>query len=487
MNISLASLVIEIIMLSNFLFIIAAVYIERKKPIEATVWILILTFLPVAGFVLYLIFGRNLRLNKKKIFRLKKEYDLLYNTRLMQQKYLLDNKKIVFTDKSMEQYYDLVEMHVNTGRSIYSQDNGIVMFTDAKDKYDALIRDIENATDTIHLLYFIINNDHIGRKIVASLAKKAREGVTVRLLYDHVGSFFTPFSMFKDLLNAGGKVCRFFPLRLGTYLRVNYRNHRKIVVIDGNIGYIGGMNIGDEYMGLHKRKTPWRDTHIRVTGSCVHLLQERFLKDWYYASKEKGINEDCMLERFFPPAEASGQIGMQIVSSGSDSSDEQIKRGLIKMIYSAKNFLYLQSPYFVPDEPFLEALQTAAMSGVDVQVMLPSIPDKRFVYRVTTSYIKDLLEYGIKVYLYPGFLHAKMAVMDGRITSIGTTNIDIRSFMLDFEVNAFVYNTDFSRQCADIFKKDMEICRQVTKDWYESRSVWIKFQEGFFRLFSPLL
>ncbi|RCX17591.1 cardiolipin synthase [Anaerobacterium chartisolvens] len=487
MNASLTVRVMEIIIAVNFLLIIAVVYIEKKKPSAAAVWVLILSFLPAAGIVLYLIFGRNLRLNKKRIFKNKKEYDLQYNAELIRQKYLLDNRKIYLTDKSTGEYLDIIEMHLNASRSIYSQDNSIIIFTEAKDKYSSLIKDIEAAQESIHLLYFIINNDNIGRKIVDCLTNKARQGVSVRLLYDHIGSLFTPFSMFNDLIKAGGKVYRFFPLRLGTYLRINFRNHRKIVVIDGRIGYTGGMNIGDEYMSLHKRKTPWRDTHIRITGSSVHALQERFLSDWYYTSKESSIKDSEMLKKFFPEVSSEGEIGVQVVSAGPDSRREQIKLGLIKVINSTRKFLYIQSPYFVPDEPFLEALQIAAMSGVDVRIMLPSVPDKKFVYRVTFSYIQDLIGYGIRVYLYPGFLHSKMLVMDGKIASLGTTNIDIRSFSLDFEINVFVYNTSFSEQCAEIFEKDMEVCRYVTEEWYRSRSFLVKAQEGFFRLFSPLM
>lgn len=487
MNAKFLPLILEIITVANFIFIAVTVFIERKKPMTALVWILTLTFLPVVGFILYLAFGRNLRLNKKKMFKAKKVYDAFYNEWLVKQKYLLDDRKIEFSDPDMEQYREIIGMHLNMSRSIYTQDNDLTLFTDAKSKYEALMQDIENATDTIHLLYFIINNDNIGRKIVGLLEKKASQGVKVRVLYDHVGSILTPFRMFKGLIRAGGQVYRFFPLRLGTYLRVNYRNHRKIVVIDGKIGYVGGINIGDEYMGLHKRKTPWRDTHLRLTGTAVYFLQERFIMDWYYVSREKGFDDTKVVESFFPPVKSPGVTGVQIVSSGPDSSGEQIKRGYIKMINSAREELFIQSPYFVPDDPFLEALQMAAMSGVDVRVMLPGIPDKRFVYRVATSYIEDLLSYGIKVYLYPGFLHAKMVVMDGKIASVGTTNIDIRSFLLDFEVNAFVYDTDFSRQCCEAFRKDMEISRLVTREWYDSRSLWVKFAEGICRLFSPLM
>lgn len=482
MNISFVSVASSIIFFMNLLFIIVAIYVERKKPMEIGMWILIFTFLPGVGFVLYLFLGRGLRFSKKKLFKIKKEYDDEYNTRIIEQKNLLENKKFSLEDKNSRSYYDIIEMHINESKSILTNDNDIKIFIDGKDKYACLIKDIEEAKYTIHLLYFIIKDDNIGKKIVNLLTKRASEGIEVRLLYDHLGSYFTPDGMFKDLINAGGKVSRFFPIKFGTYLRANYRNHRKIVVIDGNIGYLGGMNIGDEYMGLGKKKVPWRDTHVRITGSAVYMLQTRLMQDWYYASNEQGISVEL-----FPPVKSNGKIAMQIVSSGPDASGQQIKRGFIKMINCARDSIYIQSPYFIPDETFLESLQIAAMSGKDVRVMIPGIPDKKMVYRVTFSYIQDLMDYGIKVYIYPGFLHSKMLVIDEEVTSIGTTNMDIRSFKLDFEVNAFIYDAGFSLNCSNIFENDMKICELVTMEWYKSRSLWYKFQEGFFRLFSGLL
>jgi cardiolipin synthase A/B len=479
--------IIGLVYLLNFFSIILTIYAERKKPISAIVWILVLALFPLVGFILYYIFGRNLRITQKRIFKHKKEYDEIYTNSLILEKHLLDCKEPLMVDKNIDQYADIIKMNINSGRSIYSQNNDIKIFTDGKSKYNSLLIDIENATDTIHMLYYRINDDNIGRKIVDLLTKKANEGVTVRVLYDHIGSLHTPAKMFNQLKSAGGKVFRFFPLSFGTYLRVNYRNHRKIVVIDGKIGYLGGMNIGDEYMGLHKRIKPWRDTHLRITGTAVNSLQERFLMDWTYASQKIGLNDDMIEKSLFPSPEVTGSIGMQVVSSGPDSSFEQIKRGLIKMITSAKETLYVQSPYFIPDEPFLEALQIAAMAGIDVRVMVPKVPDKMFVYHATTSYIRDLLDYGVKVYLYPGFLHAKMVVMDGKVSSLGTSNMDIRSFLLDFEMNAFIYDTNFSEKCLEIFKKDMDVCTLITEEVYRSRGLWIRLKEGFSRLFSPIL
>lgn len=476
-----------VIYLLNFISMITIVFIERKKTSTAIVWIVILTLVPVAGFILYPILGINLRPNQKKIFRLKKEFDILYNERLKRENLISKDSSIIDIDTKIYEYKQIIDMNIKGGNSIYSQDNEIIPFTNGKDKFSSLIEDIKEAKDTIHMLYYIINNDNIGKKIVKLLTRKALEGVEVRILYDHVGSLFTPHKMFNDLIKAGGKVCRFYPFKLGTYLRVNYRNHRKIIIIDGKIGYVGGMNIGDEYLGLDKRLSPWRDTHLRIIGTSVYALQERFLMDWTYASNEGESTDVAYLKKFFPPINSRGNIGMQVISSGPDANSEQIKRGYIKMINSAKESIYIQTPYFIPDDSFLEALQIAALSGVDIRIMLPAVPDKILVYRATTSYIKEILQQGGKVYLYPGFLHSKMMVIDGKVASIGTANMDIRSFSSNFEINTFIYNSEFSSRCNDIFEKDMEVSELITKELYESRGIGIKIQEGLCRLLSPLL
>lgn len=480
------SWILGVIYLLNFITILTILFIERKKQSIAFTWILIMTFLPVVGFILYPFLGRNLRPNQKKLFKLKREFDILYSERL-QKKNLLSNEVTSYIDESTHKYQGLISMNYSAGNSVYYQDNTIDIFTKGTDKFNSLLKDIENAKDTIHMLYYIINNDGIGCEVVSLLTKKAKEGVEVRLLYDHVGSILTPQKMFSDLIKAGGSVCRFFPLSLGTYTRVNYRNHRKIVIIDGMIGYIGGMNIGDEYLGLHKELTPWRDTHLRITGTSVYALQERFLMDWYYASKIKEDTDAATLSKFFPPMQPQGKIGLQVLSSGPDVSGEQIKRGYIKMINSAKKKLFIQTPYFIPDEPFLEALQIAALSGVDVRIMLPSIADHTIVHHATNSYLNDILSYGIKVYLYQGFIHSKMIVIDGEVTSIGTANMDVRSFSSNFEINTFIYNTEFSNKCNDIFEKDIDSSKLLTKETYDLRGRRAKIKEGLCRLLSPLL
>ncbi len=471
----------------NSITIITILFVERKKTSTALSWILILTFIPVLGFIFYPILGRNLRPNQKRTFALKKKLDILYNERLHKENYLLkyDNKNYI--DKELIPYEDIIKMNSNGANSYYSSDNDIQIYTKGEDKFKSLLEDIRAAKETINILYYIINNDKLGNKVVDLLTKKASEGVEVRVLYDHVGSILTPHKMFKNLIKCGGEVYRFSPIKIGTYTRVNYRNHRKIVIIDGKIAYTGGMNIGDEYLGLDNRIKPWRDTHLRITGTSVYTLQERFLMDWSYASDSERETDIDTLNKFFPKVKCKGSIGAQVISSGPDVNGDHIKKAYIKMIASAKKTIYIQTPYFIPDDSFIEALQIAILSGVDVKIMLPKIYDKLLVYRATTSYIKDILQYGGEVYLYPGFLHSKMLVIDGKVASIGTANMDVRSFSYNFEVNTFIYDNELAYKCNQIFEEDRKISEFVTKEVYDKRKLYIKLQENLCRLFSPML
>lgn len=478
----------------NFVCIAILLFFRRKRPNETITWLLILSFLPGVGLILYMVFGRGINLYSKKKYSIKEHRDRAYSALIQGQnkitrdwENLFGNHITQFNDPSVNDYTQMIEMFYNIGHSVYTQDNDVTIFTDAASHYDSLIRDIRNAKRNINMLYFIIKDDEIGNKIVDLLTEKAAEGVEVRLIYDSIGSFFTPGRMFKRLKQAGGKVCRFFPVSFGFYLKINHRNHRKIAIIDGVAAYMGGMNIGMEYMGKGKI-SPWRDTHLRVTGSAVWMLQEQFLLDWDFAFKKANDREDAeFIHKYFPPVNGTGTLGMQIVSSDPGNTNEQIKMGLIKMIYSAQKSLWIQTPYFIPDEPFLEALKTAAAAGVDIRVMIPGIPDKKYVWNATMSYVRDLLEAGIKVYIYSGFIHAKMVVMDDKIASIGSTNIDIRSFALHFEVNAFVYDTAFATKCQAIFTADEADSTLITLQWYEARGILTIMKENFSRIFSPLM
>jgi cardiolipin synthase A/B len=288
------------------------------------------------------------------------------------------------------------------------------------------------------------------------------------------------------LLAAGGQEAAFFPSRIPYLnLKINYRNHRKLVIIDGQVGYIGGFNIGDEYLGLNEHFGEWRDTHLRVKGNAVLQMQAQFLMDWNLAASGKILLNDL----YFPiMSNDAGSIGMQLVASGPDTEYQQIKDAYIKMIYAAKKTICLQTPYFVPDESLMTALKIASLSGVDVRIMLPSMPDHFFVYWATHSYLGELLNNGVKCYMFEkGFLHAKTLVIDGQVASVGTANLDIRSFKLNFEMNAFIYDTQTSAKLQRIFEDDMKNSSEMTLEIYSERPMMNRFKESISRLLSPIL
>lgn len=475
-----------LLIIINSIFIITAIFFERKKPIRALSWILTLLLIPIVGFILYLIFGRTLRVKKKK-FHIKCDLDKQYCQKIYK---FLDS---IYYDETMfrEEYNpdikQLIKFNINASESHFTNDNKVKIFTETKDKYKELLEDIEAAKSSIHMVYFILKNDDIGSKIINALSEKAKQGVIVRVLFDHGSNIFFQYKAYKPILDNGGQALSFFTNSIGNYLKANFRNHRKIVIIDGKIGYVGGINIGDEYLGLHKRITPWRDTHMKIIGSSVYSLQLRFMADWIYASK-KDVDFGDVCKYFMPIGPSDrGDTGMQIVSSGPDTNGEEIKRGFVKMINSAKKSIYIQTPYFVPDDALLEALQNAAMSGVEVILQIPAVYDKRLVYKVTMSFVEDIIDYGIKTYLYPGFLHAKMIVVDDCFCSIGTTNFDMRSFSLNFEINAFMYGQPITARCAKIFNDDLKKSTLLSKEAYKNRSTFSKLEENIYRLLSPLL
>ena len=469
-----------IIFIVNFLTLLVLICFERRDPVVSLAWVLTFTVFPVGGFIIFLIFGRGLKKKTRDKYFEKWRMNIDLTEKLQRDEEI----RALKDEKAGGEFNDLLLYLLNTNNSIYTDNNNVKIFTDAKDKYNNLFEDISKAKSHINVLYFIIRDDDISKKFINVLTEKAKEGVEVRVLYDGFGSLLTSKHIFKPLTEGGGKVSSFFPVKINSYSKINHRNHRKIVVIDNEVGYTGGMNIGDEYMGK-KTPTPWRDTHIRIEGDAVMYLQKIFDLDWLFSTNED-LSEN--LKKFFKRTEKNcGTTGIQIVATGPDSDDEEVKCGMIKMISKAKNTVFLQTPYFVPDKPFLTSIIMAARSGVDVRVMIPGIPDKKYVYYSTWSFLGELLDAGVRVYTYPGFLHAKTMVADDMISTIGTTNTDVRSFQLHFEVNAFMYSNEIANECNKIFINDLSICHEITLEEYKKRGVWQQMKEGFFRLFSPIM
>lgn len=471
-------------MFINILFALTVIFLERKKPSSTWAWLLVLFFLPFVGFFLYLLLGRQLR--KKHLFRWDGRKDIGIEQLISYQIEAIENNELELRVEHIKSYNHLIYMNLKTNNSVLTQDNDIKIFVDGSDKFEALINDISHAKNHIHIQYYIFKLDNLGQRIVNALIKKAKQGVKVRVLFDEMGSRGVRKRHFKELIEAGGEVEVFFPSILPLINpRLNFRNHRKISIIDGRIGYIGGFNVGDEYLSLSDRFGYWRDTHLRIEGSAVHPLQTRFILDWNQASAR---NDICYAERYFPIIPQKGTAALQIISSGPDTEWEVIKNNYLHLITNAKKYVYIQSPYFIPDESFFDAIRIAALSGIDVRIMIPNKPDHLFVYWATYSYVGPLVEAGAKVYHYEkGFIHAKMIVVDDEIASVGTANIDVRSFSLNFEVNALLYDRLLAHRLAEIFESDILDCSELTFELYKNRSNFIKFKESISRLLSPIL
>ncbi len=481
-------IVIGVILFINLLLTIAMVFLERKSPQSILSWVLILTILPVFGFLCYVIFGNSLSLKTKHMLKQKKIQNTEFQQIIKKQKSLIDSNAIHLREIE-KQNRQLIRHNLLVDNAVLTQNNIVEIFSQSKDMFKSLMNDIDNAKKSINMCFYILATDNTGSMLIKKLIEKASQGVEVNLLIDAVGSLKAKRRHFLNLTRAGGRVAEFFPPNLGFRIfnfKVNYRNHKKIVVIDNQIAYTGGTNIRDDHMNLDKRLKPWIDESLRIQGNAVIELQKIFLKDWRFAYKGKDFN-DNYLNRFFEKPEKVGTTGMQIVCSGPDSDEEQIKQAMIKMIMSAQKQILLETPYFVPDESFLEALKIACNSGVEVNIVLPSIPDKKIVYYSTLSYAREATNFGAKVYLRKGFLHSKCLIIDGKVVSIGSCNADNRSFKLNFEVNTFIYDEKVAGKAKEICVKDIYNSMYVDKLWFKNLSLYKKFCLSFCRLFSAIL
>lgn len=481
---SIVDLFFDHILFWNFLFATAIVFFQRRDPKSVWAWLLLLYFVPILGFIFYLFLGQDFR--KRKMFRIKELEDQL-NEAIRQQEHQIKETSLEDLDERIKDYTDLIMYNLETSDAMLTNDNDVDIFTDGNDKFNALKEDLRNAKHFIHMQYYIIRNDVLFNQIKDILIEKAAEGVEVRLLFDAMGCRYVNHRVWKQLNAKGIKTAEFFPAILGRLqLRINYRNHRKIVVIDNKVAYVGGFNVAKEYIDLDKKFGHWRDTHLRLEGSAVLGLQMRFVLDWNYAAKENLLQNPKVFTGIEPGKRDFCE--MQIISSGPDNTAQQIRDNYMRLITKAKKSIYIQTPYFIPDESIFNALLIAIRSGIDVNVMIPCMPDHPFVYWATYSYIGDLVMAGAKCYTYDnGFLHSKGIIVDGKVLCYGTANMDIRSFALNFEVNAVVYDKAKAQEMENIFKEDLQYCSQITQDFYAGRSLKIRLKEQICRLLSPLL
>ena len=468
----------------NFTIYIAAIAIvillENKNPSKTMAWLMVLFLFPVVGFVFYILFGRSIsyrfrakRKRKRDINRLSRAADI--------QREIIDYVDL-FQDNSKVNN-KLLNLLLKNSNTPFTINNRVEVLTNGEATFDKIISELLLAQDHIHMEYFIIRDDEIGNRIKDILILKAKSGVKVRLVYDSVGSWRLGGRYIGALKEAGVEVNSFFPVVLPIISReLNYRNHRKIIVIDGCVGFVGGLNIGDEYLGKNPKIGFWRDTHLMLAGDSVYSLQQIFINDWLQASKEN-IDDD----KYFPKQSVEGEVVAQVTSSGPDSNWQSILQAYFTMISTAEEKVWITTPYLVPDESLKMALITAALSGIDVRIIIPNKADHFFVYWASRDNVEDLLEAGVKIYTYNnGFVHSKILLVDSIAASVGTANLDMRSLEINFEVNAFLYDTDVLKRLEKDFIKDVVNSEEIIYSKFRERHIGYKLLESIGRLVSPL-
>ena len=448
------------------------VILDNRHPAKTMAWALVIWFVPIVGIVFYLFFGINTR---KERYVSERSMNLLTKRSMLE---FAEQQNL----RLPERYKPLIDLFVNQNLTLPFKDNGVTVMTNGIEFFPALLADIKKAKNHIHIAMYIFADDALGRLVADALIDKVREGVEVRLVYDDVGCWNVKHRFFERMREEGIEAMPFMPVHFPQFTsKVNYRNHRKIIVIDGQVGYIGGMNIAMRYANAK-----WRDTMLRVTGGGVYALQRAFLVDWYFV--DRSLLSD---RRFYPPIADDQLINdtiSQVVTSGPVTPYPEIMQGFVRIILGARRYLYVETPYFLPNESVFFALKTAALAGVDVRVLCPMHSDARFVEWASRSYLREAVEAGVQVSLYePGFLHSKLLVCDDAISTCGSTNLDFRSFENNFEANIFFYGEDVALCMKDVFLKDMEQSVPLTEvPGRMSKKITVRLWESLTRMLSPL-
>lgn len=474
-------------------FVIDLVF-RRHNPIKSLSWIVVLIAFPYIGLVLYMYFGRNFR--KTKMYSRKGLHDERLKREISEGQVALitaESDDVNFPE-ALRSQKKLVLLGLNNSHSLLTQKNKAQLYFTGKDALEAMYACASQAVETIHLQSFIIENDSIGTKWKNLLVKKALEGVDVRVIYDDFGSWSLPRRYLKALRQAGVLAIPFGKVRFpGFKAMLNYRNHRKLLIVDDKVGFLGGVNIADRYYDGGD-SVEWRDTHMRIEGEAVAQIQSSFLMDWYFITHKNLRSRRKKRKKGIPDPKPTKSIQadetcfMQIVSSGPDSDWADIMQLYLTIINQAKSRISLITPYFIPNESIMDALRTAALGGVDVRVLIPEKGDSPFVHAATQSYITYLLDAGIHVYMYTkGFVHSKVISIDGECCLIGSANLDNRSLEHHFEIGAMIFDTQISRQIEEKFDKDLEESHFIQKKLWNKRPLIKRIGEGLARLLSPLL
>lgn len=454
--------------------IIGVVLSENRNPLKSLAWITVLLMFPLGGIILYIFFGRSIK-NTHMISR--------RNKRRLRQSFKPDNIPTEIPADLTPELRQQIELGRSLTDARYLPDNDIRIFHNGTDKFESLLRDINAATQYIHIQYYIFEDDNLGNRLKEALIERVRVGVKVRIIYDHIGSLRVKRRFFKEMRQAGIEAYPFFRVAFPPFAtRINWRNHRKLSVIDGRIGYIGGMNIADRYISGGKFKK-WRDTHLRITGPGVAALQYSFAVDWSFMGQP--LLEVPTTSMAYTGADSAG---VQLLTSGPTSEWSNIAMLMLKAIGNARKRVFIQTPYFLPTESLLRSLEAAALARVDVRVMIPYKSDSSILTYASYSYIMECLRAGIKIYLYKGgMLHSKTMIIDSQFCSVGSANIDFRSFEHNFEATMFIYSETANAELTQQFMEDMNHSERVNESTWRNRSKWQKAKESTLRLFSPIL
>lgn len=479
--------IIRIIIITNTILAFYIVFHRRRSVSTTWAWLIILLVFPVIGIILYGFFGRGI--SQENIFAINKQHHI--GLRNVQKSITKAPKKTSTSDTSGKANM-IVHFFDRNSESPLSKNNHVKLYTDGQSMFCDMIKDITEAKQTVNVEFYTFYNDQIGNEVLDLLIKKARQGIQVRLLYDAWGSMGATKAWFDQLRQAGGEVLPFVTSRnMITRYRINYHLHRKIVVVDGKTSWTGGFNIGDQYLSRKKKFGYWRDSQVRIVGSASLLLQERFVMDWN-ASIQQETQIITFNTKLFPNLDENeihpGDVATQIISDGPDRYNANMRNGIMRLMFQAKKRLWIQTPYLIPDDAMFATLQTIAMSGVDLRIMIPCKPDHPFIYRATQWYANELSRYGIKVYIYNnGFIHAKTIVVDDDFSTVGSMNQDYRSYDLNFEDVAVFYDKNFTKEVAKSFEDDMKVSTLLTPEMIGQQSRWLKILQSFSRMLSPIL
>ncbi len=458
------------------LIVMLKVLMDNRQPSKTMAWLLVLWFIPLLGIILYFFFGQNTR--KERMIS-QRSLDQLTKRAMLE---FAEQRDL----RIPETYRPLMSLFKNQSMALPFKDNEVEIYTSGYEFFPSLLHEISMARDHIHIDIFIFADDELGNLIADALIDKAREGVEVRVIYDDVACWKVKGSFYERMRDAGIDVHAFMPVKFPAFTsKVNYRNHRKLVIIDGKVGFIGGMNFATRYV-KGTGKQAWRDTHLKVTGGAVYGIQRAFLVDWYFVDRTLVTDR-----KYYPDLSTSinNNCLAQVVTSSPISPWPDIMQGYVRVLLEAKHYVYMESPYFLPTEPILFAMRTAALAGVDVRLMIPLKSDSHIVDRSSISYVMETLEAGVKVYLYKaGFNHSKLMVSDDNLCTCGSTNVDFRSFEHDFESNIFFYDREMALRMKEVFLNDqsnsllIDEVREV-----EHQSFFSRLWESILRVVSPLM